>query len=312
MVSIIRSHSDRRLKSNTTIRPRETRTNKSCWQASLSATLCAMNRFIASLVLSLTALSGQAFALVGGPFDMGSHGANLDRNSVYQGVLTLTNGAGYVYFSPNADVVPDNSSSTTYSLKGSTLNRAIIYYQGVTYLGSCFGTTDFEARTIGAAINASSEASTGGASNNNGGQNNNTATSTTLNPSIYANIVASGKSFTVNGGFIGKITKTAPLLRFNGKGELAFLSPNGADSINTLAYQSYSGLIGAIISFVGNSTVTNADSIDYSTVFGGAQTAIKDALTDLKNNFLSSGGIDATYSEAKVVGIRVSGTRRYL
>ena len=270
-----------------------------------------MKRIIASLIISVSAFSGQAFGIVGGPFDMGSHGANLDRNSVYQGVLSFKNGSGYVYFSPNALIVPDNSSSTLYALKGSVTNRAVIYYQGVTYLGSCFGTTDHDARFIEGMINSSSEASTGGAGTSNGVQNN-TATSTTLNPSIYSNIVASGKSFTVNGAFQGRITQTSPVLRFQGKGELAFLSPNGTDSINTLAYQSYSGLIGAIISFVGNSTVTNADQIDYSQVFGGAQAAIEDALNDLKTNFLTSGGVDDTYKEAKTVKLRVYGTRRYL
>lgn len=270
-----------------------------------------MKRIIASLVIGVFALSGQAFALVGGPFDMGSHGANLDRNSVYQGVLSFTNGSGYVYFSPTASLVPENSSSTLYALKGSTNNRSVLYYQGVTYLGSCFGTSDYDARFIEGMINASSEASTGGAGNNNGVQNN-TATSNTLNPSIYSNIVASGKSFSANGAFVGKITQTSPVLRFTGKGELAFLSPNGTDSINTLAYQSYSGLIGAIISFVGNSTVTNADNIDYSTVFGGAQAAISNALIDLKTSFLTSGGVDDTYREAKTVKLRVYGTRRYL
>ena len=270
-----------------------------------------MKRIIASLIIGVSAFSGQAYALVGGPFDMGSHGANLDRNAVYQGVLSFKNGSGYVYFSPNALIVPDNSSSTLYALKGSVTNRAVIYYQGVTYLGSCFGTTDHDARFIEGMINSSSEASTGGAGTNNGVQNN-TATSTTLNPSIYSNIVASGKSFTANGAFQGRITQTSPVLRFQGKGELAFLSPNGTDSINTLAYQSYSGLIGAIISFVGNSTVTDADAIDYSQVFGGAQTAIEAALNDLKTNFLTSGGVDDTYKEAKTVKLRVYGTRRYL
>jgi N-acetylneuraminic acid mutarotase len=143
-------------------------------------------------------------------------------------------------------------------------------------------------------------------------QQNNTGQQTTNTVSASNIIVQNNKGFLVNGNFQGKITQTAPTLRFRGKGELAFMSPTGASSINTLAYQSYSGLIGAIISFVGNSVVTNANNIDYSQVFGGAQAAVKNALDDLKVSYLSTGGIDDTFSEAVVETLHVSGTRRYL
>jgi hypothetical protein len=39
---------------------------------------------------------------------------------------------------------------------------------------------------------------------------------------------------------------------------------------------------------------------------------VKNALTDLKTNFLATGGIDDSYDEAIVEKFRVSGTRRYL
>ncbi len=267
-----------------------------------------MKRIIASLVIGMSALSGQAFAWVGGPFDNGFHSAALEQNSIYQATLSFKNGSGFCYFQPNASVVPENTGTTTYATRGASNNRSVLYYKGITYFGNCFGFVDGEARFIQANFNASSEASTETSSISGG----TSATQTTLNPSVYSNITASGKSFTANGAFVGKISQTAPSLRFHGQGEISFLTPNGADSINTLAYQGYSGLIGAIISFVGNSRVTDADAIDYSTIFGGAQQAINDALVDLRDNFLSTGGIDQTFGEAEVIKLNVSGTRRYL
>ena len=240
---------------------------------------------------------------------MGSHGSALDRNSVYQAVLSFNNGSGFCYFSSTSDITPrQGASATDFAFIGSTTNRAVIYYKGVSYVGSCFGTSDYDARFIEAIINATSElgfSATNSQQNNNGQQQTTSVTASNI-------IVQNNKSFTVNGAFEAKITQSAPVMRFRGKGELAFISPTGASSINTLAYQSYSGLIGAIISFVANSQVTNANSIDYAQVFGGAQTAVKNALTDLKTNFLATGGIDDSYDEAVVEKIRVSGTRRYL
>ena len=271
-----------------------------------------MKRIIASLVISVSAFSGQAFALVGGPFDMGSHGANLDRNSVYQAALSFKNGSGFVYFSPTARVVVERvpgggSAVDDFDTQGSIVNRTVLYYKGVTYVGSCFGTSDMEARFVEGFINANSDVGFSASS-----QTQNANGAATSSASVSATVVYSGKGYIVNGNFLAKVTQTAPVLRFKGKGELSFLSPTGASSVNTLAYEAYSGLVGAIIAFVGNSTVGNGAGVDYGLIFTGAQTAIDSALLSLKTNYLSTGGVDETYSEADLVKLRVYGTRRYL
>ena len=271
-----------------------------------------MKRIIASLVISVSAFSGQAFALVGGPFDMGSHGANLDRNSVYQAALSFQNGSGFVYFSPIARLVPERvpgggSAVDDFDSQGSVPNRTVLYYKGVSYVGSCFGTADMEDRFIEGVINGNSDVGFSASSTTSNGGGTSTASST-----VSATVVYSGKGYVVNGNFLAKVSQTAPVLRFKGKGELSFLSPTGASSVNTLAYEAYSGLINAIISFVGNSTVGNGNAVNYGLIFTGAQTAIDSALASLKTNYLSTGGVDETYDEADLVKLRVYGTRRYL
>jgi hypothetical protein len=271
-----------------------------------------MKRIIASLVISVSAFSGQAFALVGGPFDMGSHGANLDRNSVYQAALSFQNGSGFVYFSPIARLVPERvpgggSAVDDFDSQGSVPNSTVLYYKGVSYVGSCFGTADMEDRFIEGVINGNSDVGFSASSTTSNGGGTSTASST-----VSATVVYSGKGYVVNGNFLAKVSQTAPVLRFKGKGELSFLSPTGASSVNTLAYEAYSGLINAIISFVGNSTVGNGNAVNYGLIFTGAQTAIDSALASLKTNYLSTGGVDETYDEADLVKLRVYGTRRYL
>lgn len=276
-----------------------------------------MKRIIASLVIGVSALSGQAFALVGGPFDGNTHGAALDNNSIYQATLSLTNGSGFCYFSPDAKITPDRvpgggTNATDFDYIGSTPNRSVIYYKGISYVGSCFGTADTDARFIEAVLNATSElgfSATQTNQNNNNNNNNNTGNQQQTTASVANIIVKNNRSFLVNGAFEAKIYQTAPVLRFKGKGELAFLATTSEDSIAGLAYSAYSGLIDAIITFVANSVVVANANIDL--LFTQAQNAVTNALAGL-TPYLNQGGIDSTYENATKVKIRVSGTRRYL
>lgn len=270
-----------------------------------------MKRIIASLVIGFSALSGQAFALVGGPFDGNSHSAALDSNAIYQATFSLSNGSGFCYFSPTAKITPDRvpggtANTSDFDFIGSTPNRSVIYYKGISYVGSCFGTADPDARFVEAVLNATSEL---GFSAQQSNQQNNNGNQSQQSVSVSNIIVQNNRSFLVNGAFEARITQTAPLLRFRGKGELAFLAPTSQDSIAGLAYTAYSGLIGAIISFVANSVVVANANINQ--IFTDAQQAVTNALAGLQP-YLDQGGVDATYRNAQKVSIRVSGTRRYL
>lgn len=279
------------------------------------------------LTLSTLALlsSGKAWALSGGPFDNGDPGGLLlERGSFYQCQFSFKNGNGYGLFTPDAQIfggLPGGTAGggsgsaagqTAFYSQGSfytnnsfdvqrNANRSVFYYKGVTYVGGCFGMPDIEARTINGTCNATSDAAVSTTQSNASG---NTASSV----SVGSVIVQNNTGFTLNCGWEGKIYRTKPTLRFRGKGELSVLSPTGNASVTNLAFQSYQGLIGAIISSVSNSGgQTGFNPATYT----AAQDAIADVLVSLRDQINTAGGTDATYGEADVTPVLVSGTRRY-
>ena len=279
----------------------------------ICASLSSMKRIILSLILGCAAFSTPASAWVGGPFDNGFHSDALERNSIYQAAFSLANGSGYCYFSPEAMVAPETAVSTTvFDARGSVRNRAVLYYKGVTYVGSAMGMVDGEARRVECEMNGSSELSVQAQNNNNNNNNSFVLGASSSAPSVLGQVVSNNRSFTFNGSFEAKIYQTAPSLRFRGKGTLAFLSPTSADSLAGLAFTSYSGLIQAIISFVGGSTLQSGAQTGLISLFSTAQTAITNALDDLKLNWLNKGGIDDSFKNAEKASFTVRGSRRYL
>jgi len=264
-----------------------------------------MKRIIASLVIGVSALSGQAFALVGGPFDNGSHGASLDRNATYQAVLSFPNGSGYVYFNPDQLIASENPASpTSFNQKGSLKNRSVVYYKGITYVGGAFGMADIDARYVQADINGSSDVAISAATTS---TQSNFFTFSQNTTSVSSSITSSGRSYVNNGNFEARITQTSPILRFRGKGEMAFLSPTGPDTVASAAYNGYNNLILQIGGFF---TSLNGDVFITSDIFGSAAAAIDRALAGLKTQ-LASGGIDVTLDNSDIVKMRVKGSRRY-
>jgi hypothetical protein len=263
-----------------------------------------MKRIIASLVIGVSALSGQAFALVGGPFDNNSHSAALDRLATYQAVLSFPNGSGYVYFNPGQLIASENPAlPTAFSQKGSSNNRSVVYYKGITYVGGAFGMVDIDARYVQADINGSSDVAISAATTS---TQSNFFTFSQNTTSVSSSITSSGRSYVNNGNFEGRITQTSPILRFRGKGEMAFLSPTGPDTVASVAYNGYNNLILQIGGFFTsvNNVIVGTD------IFGDAAKAIDNALLGLKNQ-LASGGIDVTLDNSDIVKMKVKGSRRY-
>jgi hypothetical protein len=260
-----------------------------------------MKRYFLLAVLFLAFDARQASALVGGPFDNGSHNAQLE-NGIYQAVLTMRNGNGFCYFHPEANIVPENPNNVLdYQGRGNTRNRAVVYYKGVTYIGSAIGMADPESRYIQCSINGGSDLgfSVSQTSSEDGGVS-------TSGSAVSDVVVRNDRGFIMNGNWEAKIRDTSPTLKFNGKGEMTFIAPTGADSIAGLAYQGYSGLIGAIISAVGGLTGSFNPA-----VFTQAQVAIDNALTALPG-FLAGAGVDSTLENGDSVKVSVRGTLRYL
>jgi hypothetical protein len=257
--------------------------------------------------LALMASTTNALAIAGGPFDNGMPSAQLEEGGVYQANMKLKNGNGYCYFHPEQRIVPEDfTNATFYNARGSVQNRAVIYYKGVTYIGSAFGFTDTEANVIQCTINGSSEASY-----------TQTTTQTQANffnfsqssVAVNSQIAASTRNFTVNGNWEGRFNKTAPTRRFTGKGELAFLSPTGSDAIANLALQSYANYINAINNFYSSSVlVGNVNILDF---FLGGQQAISNALNAIPP-FLAGAGIAAADANSIKERVYVRGVFRYL
>jgi len=271
-----------------------------------------MKRIIAFLAIGFSALTGQAHAWVGGPFDNGWHNASFE-NGVYQAALTFKNGGGYSYFSPNQAIASDDAATPTLiDQRGSRRNRAVLYYKGISYVGSAFGTADGEARDIQCTMNGSSEATVQPGTTQ---QQTTTGNSQFSSTSLANAVVSSSRSFIFNGHWEGKITSTAPSLRFSGKGELCFLAPGGVDSIAGLAFDSYADLVAAIITAVGNADTSGSGFP--AAFFTSAGTAVQDLLREMADpttdvgGLIAKTGIDSSFENAEVIKMKVTGTRRF-
>ena len=275
-----------------------------------------MKRILATAALLLTGLCSQASAMVGGPFDNGMESLSLSRNSIYQAILSFSNGSGYIYFHPDANIAANGTTAggaTTLgglgavATRGSDTNRSVMYYKGITYVGSAFATADFEARVIMGSINAGSNAAQSQLTTQTGNNNGNpfSATGAGANSNaISTTLISNPTSFTVNGEFTCHIDQTAPTVRFSGTGELSFIAPNQKDAQAGLAYTGFSGLVNSIITAVGNANVGVAFS---ATVFTQAEIAIQNAVAALPP--LTS--VDEAYAAGQVKKMRLNGTRRY-
>lgn len=271
-----------------------------------------MKRIIASLAIGITALTGQAHAWVGGPFDNGWHSAELE-NGVYQANLIFKNGSGYSYFRPDQRIASDDASvPSAVDQRGSLSNRAVIYYKGISYVGSAFGTADGEAKDVQCVMNGGSESTYQTAASSQ--QTSAFTLASTTSTALSTTVVSSSRSFAFNGHWEAKITQTAPSLRFKGKGELSFLSPGGTDAIAGLAFSGYSGLVNAIVTAVGNAQ----PGVNFpATFFSDAADAMSDLLTEMADPTTDVGaiirqsGIDPTYENATVIKLKVTGTRRF-
>lgn len=261
--------------------------------------------------------SGKVLAWAGGPFDNGDPASVLvERSGYYQATFSFLNGNGYGIFTPDAQFfgglgASAGSSSSTgaaffdrgtmYTNNSFTpthsANRSVFYYKGMTYVGACMGFVDLEKRRIQGTANATSDDITAVQQSANSGN-----TGSTLSNS--STIVQNNANFILNVGWEGFIKKTAPTLRFRGKGELTVLSPSGTSTTAALAYRGFSGLIDAI-----NASVANSNA-GIGAQFTAAQVAIQSALTAL-DPYLSSGSVDQRNNEADHAKVKVFGSRRF-
>jgi hypothetical protein len=189
---------------------------------------------ISLILASLVLLFGtKASAFVGGPFDNGDFNTLLDDSGIYQVSFRFSNGSGFAQFGNNVDAelfLPQTGgTATTPASTYSILNRSIIYYKGVTYLGTCTGMVDHDAKIVSGVTNGNSDVSTSQTTSTGGGATFSSSNSLNFN----------GLGFPCNTEFRCKITKTHPILRFSGKGELTIVNP----SVSGVAFQALQTII---------------------------------------------------------------------
>jgi hypothetical protein len=209
-----------------------------------------MKRFSLILASLVLLLGGKASAFVGGPFDNGDFSSLLDNSGVYQVAFRFSNGSGFAQFGNNVDTTTFSAqtggAATTITATFSVLNRSMFYYKGVSYLGTCYGMVDHERKFVQGVTNGNSDQLTTTALN--------PLPSTGGNPGAVVNATQTLNSngnigLTCNSEFVCKITKSYPVLRFNGTGEVTIINPSQGATI-------YSELAAGLTSLVSPTSVT--------------------------------------------------------
>lgn len=178
-----------------------------------------------------------AMAWVGGPWSSNTYDGRV--TGIFGGMITMRNGSGIFRF------------SATETAQLGAFNSSMIYYKGVTYLGSCQADLDFEAKRVSGITNGSAYNRSPAATQNQspplndndpsyipGAQTTNQTLTIQLSPAIsgdeveartfqFQNNGRSGPIGIANTSWQGKITKTAPNIRFSAKGEAVFSGEAG-------------------------------------------------------------------------------------
>lgn len=220
----------------------------------------------------MLAMPAASHALSGGPFDNGDASGVFDDQGYYQVAFHFRNGLGFGQFGNNVGMIPTTGANSP-TTKGTVLNRSVLYYKGVTYVGTCFGMVDHARGLVTGVTNANSDVGATAVPSGNG-----TALSTVV-------VKNGGRNLVANTSWECRITQKQPILKFNGKGELAVLNPDSTAAIADLAtaivnnsnIQTLNGLATALstpIPVAGGGTKTLADILAGTTVdstFTGAE-----------------------------------------
>lgn len=178
---------------------------------------------IATLLVAFVA-TPKAQAEVGGPFDNGDFSVLLERDGVYAATFSFSNGSGMCMFAQDNSF--EAATATTVAGQFALHNRSVFYYKGVTYFGTATGMVDPSAKRITGFTNGNSDYG---------------AAAPAVNPAAgaggsRANIGSNGQiGFIANSQFVAKITSTAPIMRFKGKGEVTFMGYPQMDALRAVA-----------------------------------------------------------------------------
>ncbi len=147
-----------------------------------------MKKFVATIAfLAMGFHAAPVMAHVGGPYSNNTHDGF--QGGVFQGMMTMKNGSGMFRFSAGLEPII------------SPFAQSVVFHQGFIYYGDCFGMLDFVSKKISGMTNGMT-APPG-------------ATTTNGTPNFISNGQA---NYVCNTVWNGKITSTAPSVRFKAKG----------------------------------------------------------------------------------------------
>jgi hypothetical protein len=152
-----------------------------------------------------------------GPWDNGDYSQFLDEAGIYQSAMRFKNGSGFAQWGTNVGLAAGASAglgTQSSAVKiGTPINRSVIYYKGIVFVGNATGMVDHVRKSIIGITNSFSNfTSTSSAGGITGSV---TATSVIVNNGPVAT------NITANTYFQAKINQTAPILKFNGTGQLS-------------------------------------------------------------------------------------------
>ncbi|CAN5891074.1 hypothetical protein BH11VER1_BH11VER1_00730 [soil metagenome] len=251
---------------------------------------------IATLLVAFVA-TPKAQAEVGGPFDNGDFNIILEREGVYQATFSFSNGSGMAMFAQDNSF--EAATASTVAGQFALHNRSVFYYKGVTYYGTCTGIIDVSAKRVTGFTNGNSDY--GAASVSVDAQAGVSGSRASIGSNGQAGFIA-------NSQFNAKITSTAPILRFKGKGEISFMGVPQIDELRAMALAINTGNLNpALYPF---NTDTNLDGTLDTFVFTPAISAqIIQNAADLLAQVDSVGTLESHQERQKM---KVYGSRRYL
>lgn len=165
------------------------------------------------------ALPAASFAK--GPWDNGDYSQFIDETGIYQTSMRFKNGTGFAQWGTNVALADQATTggggigiTASSSVKvGSPIDRSVIYYKGIVFVGNATGMVDHVRKSIIGITNSFASLSSSTSAGGIGGAV--TATSIIAGNGTIAN------PLTANTFFQAKINQESRILKFSGTGQLS-------------------------------------------------------------------------------------------
>lgn len=167
-----------------------------------------MKKFAVALTfISVFFQAAPVMAWVGGPYGNNTHDGF--QGGVFQAMMTMKNGSGMLRFSTGLEPLV------------SPFAQSVVFHKGLGYFGECFGMVDFPSKKVSGATNGLTQLLPVTA----------TPTTGTGVPQVFSN---GNVQKVCNTTWNGKITSSAPAVRFRAKGWAYFFDASYINTTDTV------------------------------------------------------------------------------